>query len=340
MRYRLIIFLIFLLGTASVCFSQRIDVKADNLPLNDVFIGLRDKYNLQFSFNDHLLAQYKCSVNQISASPEEAVKLLIKGFPLTYHKKGAIFIILPDKKKGVPRNYLLLGQIAEARSKEPLPFSYLAIDGRFVVSDLKGSFSYQASGDSIFHVKISHLGYFILDTVLVAGMNHHLNLIPSVIGLNEIVIKNKLPDRSTQIGNRAGMMRVNHQIARYLPGNDDNSVFTLLRLMPGILASSEQSNGLIIWGSYEGHSRILFDGFTIWGLKSFNEDIDAVNPLIAKEIEVLKGGYDASLGDRVGGVVRIAGKSGSITKPSFSFNINNVTMNGLAELPLWKKSAL
>jgi hypothetical protein len=339
-RCRLIFFLIFFLGTASVCFSQQIDINVDKLPLNKVFIGLRDKYNLQFSFNDHLLSQYKCSIKQLSASPEEAVKLLIKGLPLTYHKKGAVFIILPDRKQIVLRNYLLLGQIAEARSNEPLPFSYIAVDGRFVVSDLKGSFSYQASGDSVFHVRISHLGYFILDTVLVAGTNHHLNLNPSVVGLHEIVIKDKSPDRSTQIGNRAGMMRVNHQIARYLPGNEDNSVFTLLRLMPGVLASSEQSNGLIIWGSYEGHSQILFDGFTIWGLKSFNEDIDAVNPLIAKEIEVLKGGYDASLGDRVGGLVRIAGKSGSLTKPSFSFNINNVTMNGLAELPLWKKSAL
>ena len=52
----------------------------------------------------------------------------------------------------------------------------------------------------------------------------------------------------------------------------------LLRLQPGILASGEQTNDLIIWGSYEGHSQVLFDNFTIYGLKNFNDNISAFNP--------------------------------------------------------------
>ena len=340
MKQRLIIVLLLLLLTVSSVFSQQIDVVTNNMPLNKILIGLRDKYKLQFSFNDQLLAQYNLTVNLKCASPEIAIQSLIKGLPLTYRKQGDIFLILPEKKTVAVRNYLLFGQIAEAISNESLPFSYLTVNDRIMVSDLKGSFSFLSSGDSLFHVHVSHLGYFNLDTFLVAGVNHHLTLVPSVIGLREIIIKDKSPDRSTQIGNKAGAMKINHQIARYLPGNSDNSVFTLLRLMPGILASSEQSNGLIIWGAYEGHSQILLDGFTIWGLKSFNDDIDAVNPLIAKEIEVFKGGYDVSYGDRVGGIVRISGKSGSTTKPSFDLNINNVTMNGMAEVPLWKNTSV
>lgn len=340
MKQRFIISLFFLLLAVLSSYAQQIEILAHNVPLNEILIGLRDKYKLQFSFNDQLLSQYKLSANRNCASPEEAVQSLIKDLPLIYRKQGDIFLILPAEKNVSPRNFLLFGQIVEAKSKEPLPFSNILVDNRIAVSDLKGSFSYQRSGDSLFHIRVSHLGYYILDTVLVAGIHHRLNLIPSLIGLREIVIKGKSPDRSTQIGYRAGAMQINHQIARNLPGNDDNSVFTLLRLMPGILASSEQSNGLIIWGSYEGHSQILFDGFTIWGLKSFNDDIDAVNPLIAKEIEVFKGGYDATLGDRVGGIVRIAGKSGSMVYPSFSLNINNVTMNGMIDVPLWKKSSL
>jgi len=324
----------------SAALAQHIEIAAHNVPLNKILIGLRDKYRLQFSFNDQLLSQYNLSISRNCASPEEAIQSLIKGLPLIYRKQGDIFLILPAEIKIAPRDFLLFGQIVEAKSNEPLPFSNILVDNRVAVSDLKGSFSYQHTGDSLFHIRISHLGYYILDTVLVAGINHRLNLIPSFIGLREIFIEGKSPDRSTQIGNRAGAMQINHQIARHLPGNEDNSVFTLLRLMPGILASSEQSNGLIIWGSYEGHSQILFDGFTIWGLKSFNDDIDAVNPLIAKEIEVFKGGFDATVGDRVGGIVRITGKSGNTTKPSFSLNINNVTMNGMIEVPLWKNSSL
>jgi hypothetical protein len=339
-KQRLIFFLIILCLSSISVFSQQVDIEYNNTPLNRILIGLRDKYRLQFSFNDRLLSQYNISVNQKYASPDDAIHSLIKGLPLICRKKEGVYMILPLKKLVPLRNYLLFGQIAESKTNEPLPFSNLFVDNRVVVSDTKGSFSYQRSDDSLFHIRVSHLGYFTLDTILVAGINHRLKLMPSIIGLREIVIQDKSPDRSTQISKKAGVMTVNHQLSRYLPGNGDNSVFTLLRLMPGILASSEQSNGLIIWGSYEGHSEILFDGFTIWGLKSFDDDINVVNPLVAKEIEVYKGGYDATFGDRVGGIVCITGKSGNTIKPSFSLNINNVTMNGMVEVPLWKNSSL
>ncbi len=339
MRRFIVLNLLILIFSLS-CYAQQIDVVAQNTPLNQVFIALRDKYKLQFSFNDHLLSKYSLTLNHSWSSPEEAIVAILGDFPLTYHKQGDIFLILPNKRQPAAQNYLLFGQVAEKKSKEPLSFSQIYVDNRILVSDLKGSFTYQSLHDSVFHIKVSHLGYFIIDTTVVAGVHHQINLTPSVIGLHEIIIENRPIDRSTHIGNKAGAIKVNHQIAKYLPGSGDNSVFTLLRLMPGILASSEQSNGLIIWGSYEGHSQILFDGFTIWGLKSFNDDIDAVNPLIAKEIEVLKGGYDATYGGRVGGVVNISGKAGNMIKPSFNLNINNVTVNGMAEVPLWKNTSV
>ncbi len=340
MRQRSIFLILYFLLNGISCFSQEIDIHVHDVPLNQILIGLRDTYKLEFSFNDQLLSKYNLSINQIWGSPEDAIRSIIKDLPLTYSKQGNIFLILPKTNQAAQEKYFLFGQVTEAKSNEPLPFSQLYVDNRIIVSDQYGNFSYQSTGDSLFRIKVSHLGYYILDTVVVADINHHLSLIPSVIGLREIVIKDRFIDKSTHIGNKAGIIKVNQQIAKYLPGSGDNSVFTLLRLMPGILASSEQSNGLIIWGSYEGHSQVLFDGFTIWGLKSFNDDIDAVNPLITKEIEVLKGGYDATYGGRVGGIVNISGKTGSMKKPSFSLNINNVTINGMAEVPLWKNSSI
>jgi len=329
---RLIVFILFFHLTAISCFSQQIDIAVVNTPLNQILIELRDKYRL--------LSRYNLTITNQWASPEDAIRSIISKFPLIYRKQGDIFLILPEKKEVVLHNYLLLGQVSEANSTEPLAFSQLYVNYRMLVSDLKGSFTYQSTTDSVFHIRVSHLGYFPLDTVVVAGIYHRFYLIPSVIGLREIVIKDRSFDKSTHIGNKAGVIKVNHQIANYLPGSGDNSVFTILRLMPGILASSEQSNGLIIWGSYEGHSQILFDGFTIWGLKSFNDEINAVNPLIAKEIEVLKGGNEAGHGGRIGGIVNISGKTANMVKPSFSLNINNVTMNGMAEVPLWRNSSI
>ncbi len=336
--------LLFLLLSATVIipkvYSQNIEIAVKDKPLNKVFVELRDTYHLRFSFNDQLLSEYKVSVTNQYASPDEAILSLIKDFPLTCIKRDDIYIIIPKREEASPKIFHLTGQVIEDKTGESLPFARLMIGERTMSADLNGNFSFTDQQDSIFSLKISYLGHYSVDTIVPAGSNYRFKLQPSYIGLNEIVVKGKAADQTTLIGYKAGAMKINNQIARYLPGNDDNSVFNLLRLMPGILASSEQSNGLVIWGSYEGFSQILFDGFSIWGLKSFNDDINNVNPLITKDMEVLKGGYDASYGDRVGGIVRITGRSGNFKKPSLTLNLNNVAMNGTAETPLWRNSSL
>ena len=71
----------------------------------------------------------------------------------------------------------------------------------------------------------------------------------------------------------------------------------------------------------------FFDGFTIFGLKNFNDNISSFNPLMVKDIEVHKGGFDAAYGERVGGIVNITGKNGNFNKPSFSRNALNGSIN-------------
>lgn len=325
-----------------LCFStsraQTVVVEAKNLSLNNVFVQMRDDYDVQFSFNDRQLSDFRVTVNQEFTSPEEAIVYLITPFPLTLEKRGPVFLIKRIKEPKRP-TFLFNGIVKDQHSGEPLPYSHIVIGDYALSTDLKGSFSYRTQGDSLLHLVVSHLGHYLLDTIVGAGENHLIELTPSSYGLKEIIVENSIVDNSTQIGYSAGVMQLNHQIANYLPGNDDNSVFNLLRLHPGILAAGEQSNGMIIWGSYEGHSQVLFDGFTLWGLKNFNDNISSVNPLVAKNINVLKGGYDVTMGNRVGGIVNVVGKNGTSFKPRLNLSINNVTMNGMFETPVSPNSS-
>jgi len=77
------------------------------------------------------------------------------------------------------------------------------------------------------------------------------------------------------------------------------------------LAAGEQSREMLIWGSYSGHSQLIFDGFTVFGLKNFNDNISFANPYMSKDIKVMKGGFGADYGDRVGGIVEITGIQGN-----------------------------
>ncbi|NOR34803.1 MAG: TonB-dependent receptor plug domain-containing protein, partial [Bacteroidales bacterium] len=229
--------------------------------------------------------------------------------------------------------------VLDSQTGETLPYSHILINESGLITDFNGNFSF-ISTDSLFDLSISYLGYYIKDTTLAPGAAYVLALTPSIIGLQEVVIEGSILERSGQIGEEAGVIRLNHKIAYRLPGNGDNAVFNFLRLQPGILAAGERSSELIIWGSYSGHSKILFDGFTIFGLKNFNDNISFVNPYMAKDIKVLKGGYSVDYDDRVGGIVDITGINGSTNKPSINLNINNMTLNGMASIPLTKRSSL
>jgi hypothetical protein len=331
----------------SVCtFSQSVNIKIDvkDKPLNDVLVMLRNQYDFQFSFSDNQLSKYKVTVSKTFANKDDALTFLLKGLPFELKKSGEVFIIVPvkiekkEEKKVEKKRELvnIAGQIAEAGSFEPLPFSSVLINKHTVITDVMGSFNYTASADSSFHLQVSHLGYYIFDTIMHSSTNRRFLLTPSSENIPEIIVQVNPIEKATLIGDWPGKIKLNHNISRYLPCQGDNSVFNLIRLMPGILASGELSGDLLVWGSYEGHSQVTFDEFTVFGLKNYNDNISVVNPLIVKNIEIYKGGFDAKYGNRVGGLINISGKNGNLQKPVFTLNINQTTLNGMVEIPLFK----
>lgn len=335
-----LIFSVIIIFSGVLLYSQEIHIDVSSEPLNKVLVDLRDSYKLKVSFNDEQLSAYVLTLSGDFRSPGDAISALIKGLPLAMELNGDVYVIYPVIITRTPVKYKLSGNIVDAQSYEALPYSHILIDGHGYVTDFKGNFSYSVVDDSVFNVRVSYLGYFVLDTVLQAGRAHSILLKASSIDLEEIVVTGNVIERSVQSGSSPGEMRINHKVAGYLPGNGDNSVFNLLRLQPGILASGEQSGNLIIWGSYEGHSKVVFDGYTIFGLKNFNDNISAVNPYLAKDIKVLKGGFGTEYGQRVGGIVDITGIDGNTADPNVNLSINNMTLNGMASVPVLKKSAL
>ncbi len=333
------LFLLVLLCSQFRLFGQKIEINSVQEPLNQVLMELASDYRVQLSFDDYELSAYIITVQGSFDSPEKAIALLIKNLPLEYKQIGEVFTIYRKRASAPPKTHLLAGRIVDSESGESLPYSHVLINQSGLVSDFNGNFSF-ISDDSIFQLKISYLGYYIKDTSLTPGTDYVLELKPSIIGLKEVVIAGSMIERSGQAGEEAGVIRLNHKIAYRLPGNGDNAVFNFLRLQPGILAAGERSSELIIWGSYSGHSKIMFDGFTVFGLKNFNDNIAFVNPYLVKDIKVLKGGFSSDYDNRVGGIVDISGLNGSTQKPSINLNINNLTANGMVSVPIAKRSAI
>ncbi len=339
-----ILFVLLILSVIGSAQSKTYRIETSNQPLNTVLLQLRNQYDFQFSYSENQVSQFKITFSKTFYSKEEAVRYLLRDLPLHLKIMDNVFIIIPDtrKKKTDEGKYLtqIAGQIVEAGTSEPLPYSNILINNHPMVADVTGNFNYTTLADSSYRVRISHLGYYVYDTLVYAGIDQRFKLIPTSIKLPEIRVQNNIIENATMVGERTGKITINHSIARFIPGQGDNSVFNVIRLMPGVQAAGEQSNDLLLWGSYEGQSLITFDEFTLFGLKNYSDNISVVNPFLVKNIEVFKGAFDAKYGNRIGGIINMTGKSGNMQKPVLSLNINNTTVNGMAEVPIFKKSSL
>ena len=344
MRKLILIFFIVTIHT-SVLLSQHTSVKIDveSVLLTDLLKQLKKEYNFHFSYSESQLSAYVISITKSFEDKSEAVHYIFKDLPFVVLQEDEVFIIVPQKEKlskSKSKNISVSGYIVESGTLETLPFSHVIVNGHASVSNELGYFSCECNGDSSAHIQISHLGYFIYDTLLTSSVKSNFELIPSNYDIPEIIVKNNEIERATQVGTYPGKIKLNHAIAGYLPGQGDNTVFNFLKLMPGILAAGEQSSEPIIWGSYEGQTQIVFDEFLLFGLKNYNDNISVVNPLVVKDIEVYKSGYDARYSNRVGGIINITGKNGNRLKPSLCLNINPTTLNGLAEIPVKRNSSV
>lgn len=335
----LIIILILFFGLSLS--AQELHVNANHKTLNEVLIELRDNYNLNLSFDDKELSKYKISLNKDFETPQKAFQFLLKDIPITYEMSGNVYIFyskIASQKE--TKSYFISGKIIDDENLESLPYTHTIINGFGGVTDEYGNFHFESKSDSVFQIRISYLGYQILDTILNQGIHHQIKMLSASVNLDEIVIYGDPVISIEETGSKAGLIRMNHKVALFVPGNGDNSVFNLMRLQPGILAAGEQSSEMIIWGSYAGQTQVNFDGMTLFGLKNYNDNISSVNPYMAKDIRIHKGGFDATLGERVGGIIDITGIEGNKKKPELNLNINNMTMNALAEIPLGNKMSV
>lgn len=307
------------------------------ITLDKVLIDLAYNYDVELSFDSKLLSDHHVTLNRQFEDVEELLDELLDELPLSWERVDDIYVIFPKESKA---SNFIVGQIVDRQTGEALPFADIFIGGKHSMSDDKGSYLFEVLACDTCRVEALYLGYLKLDTLQNIVADPLIKLTPTPLPMDEIVIDSHLVERATQVGEEAGLITVNQQIASYLPGNGDNAIFNLLRIQPGVLASGEQLNKLILWGSPEGTSRIYFDGIPLWGLCNFSDNISVVNPYMVNRIDLYRGGYGVSSPDAAGGLARIRGKMGGAEVPTLGITINNETINSCLEIPIGEKSTL
>lgn len=155
------------------------------MALNEVLIALRDDYGLSLSFDDKELSKYYITLNKEFDSPKAALDFILKDLPVTYEKSGEVYLFyLKEHSPKESTMYRLAGKTVASESLESLPFTHVIINGSGGITDEFGNFNFESKSDSTFRLKISHLGYQVLDTLLKHGLNHQIKLVSTLLRID------------------------------------------------------------------------------------------------------------------------------------------------------------
>jgi len=88
---KIIIILWILLTSGAAAFTQELRLVVFDKPLNAVLNSL----NVEISFDDKALSNYRVSVSKTFGTPEEAINYLLKDKPFKMEKIGKVFVISP-----------------------------------------------------------------------------------------------------------------------------------------------------------------------------------------------------------------------------------------------------
>lgn len=340
---RSIIVLLILSLLAYNSYAQQINVHAEAEPLGELLTSFHQNYNIQISFNAQLLNECLITANQHFESPYEAFDYLAEVCGCNYKMLDGVFIVTkPRPRKSVyhkGETYIYQGKIVDKMNQEKLPYATILIDKTSITTDADGNFTYQSDKRKA-NLLASHVGYFVLDTLINADRGLWIELSPSITELQEITVLSTKKINLLNPEQKSGLSKLNNRQTPFLPGSNNNSLFSFLRLQPGVMASGEQNNGYILWGGQKGETHIIFDGMTIFNTSNYNDRIGAINPLMIKDIEVLKGGYNVDIGDRLGGVVNITSKSGNTDTSTVEIMGTPTSFNGYLNLNVAPKSSV
>ena len=134
-------------------------------------------------------------------------------------------------------------------------------------------------------------------------------LTPSPMEIEELIVT---AEREVDEDARnPGIGRMPVATIKKLPTVLEPDVFRSLQLLPGVASASDYSSGLYIRGGDPGQTLILLDQTSVYNPTHVFGFFSTFNPDAIKDVQLLKGGFPASYGGRIGSVLNIQNKDGN-----------------------------
>ncbi|BDD05774.1 TonB-dependent receptor [Aureibacter tunicatorum] len=320
--------------------SLSLSGKFHNQSLISVLNELHQDKGINFAYNDDRLEGIIIDKDIPKTNLENFLYTLLENTDLTFLIIDDT-IIIKDSSLGP---FKINGKVVEASSQEALPFAtlYLADKSEGTTTNQDGFFSFAGVPNDTATFFVKYVGYKTEKVRLNPGKVKQFLVVPlekESRVLNEIVV-NDVADVILENTPVVGLQNISAPQLEVLPTLAGGDVFRSMQYLPGVDATNNSGGGLSIRGSLPDQCLVLYDGATIYNMDHFFGLFSAFNPEAIKNIQIMKGGFDAKYGGRVAGVINMSGKSGNAYEPHASIGMNFLNAHGVFESPLGKKATV
>lgn len=166
----------------------------------------------------------------------------------------------------------------------------------------------------------------------------NISLLPQAISGEEVMVSADALTREREI--QLSQVELSAQAVRDVPALGEADLFRSLQALPGVIAESDFSTGLVVRGGNTDQNLIMLDGITVYnpshmgGLFS-NFLLDAT-----KDARFIKGGFPAEFGGRMSSVLNVMSKAGNSKHVAGSVGVSLLSSRLSLEVPAGKGSLL
>ncbi len=206
------------------------------------------------------------------------------------------------------------------------------------VSNQHGFYSFSFKKASIYHLKVSYIGYqsdtfkinLTKDTII------NFKIVQNVL-LEEVLITAKRP-----IEERIEMSVIEIPMKQIktlpvLAGEVD--IMKAMQLMPGIRSGSEGQSSMFVRGGSHDQNLILLDDVPLYYVNHLGGFVSVFNPNAINSLKLYKGAFPARYGGRLSSIMDIRMKDGDMKKRQNTLTIGMISTKFQTEGPIKKDTS-
>lgn len=306
----------------------------DHLPLAEVLKKLNQTYGIKFAYDDQVVQNIYVTINLKSVPLPRALEKILSETDLEAVYLNDVWIIKKKAAKPQAGGRKPLAVVHNKTSGETVPYARITIDNQPLRTDVRGIVVLPPIKQDSVTIQISSPGFRSVT----------MRMAPSDLQIQsfELEPNPQLPNDTAstgpifEIGERTGEIIVNAQNVKWLPQLNTPDALAPLSLLPGIDATFENIDRLIVRHQASDKNLVILDGFNIYHTDHLFGAVSSFNVNAIKDIRIRRSTFDASEGGHSSSVVELTGKTGNEKRFSATAGIDQLAAHLAIEGPIGK----